>query len=153
MKIYARFSGTGDVDGKPADVLELTIPPGEKRRVYFDRESHFIVKEIIEAAAAPLTEEKAAGPVSKVALAGSFGGEEEITYADYREVQGVREPFQLTIQQNGRTFQVSVERVSFNTAVNASSFQFPNLSKKPLPDIPALLTAVDKNQKQIDEIQ
>lgn len=153
LKIYARVAGTENVDGKPTDVIELTIPPGEKRRVYFDRESHLIVKEIIEAAAAPVTEEKTAGAVSKVTSAGSFGGEEEIGYADYREVQGIREPFQLTIQQNGRTFQVSVERISFNTAVNASSFQFPNLSKKPLPDIPALLTAVDKNQKQIDEIQ
>ena len=153
LKIYARFASTENVDGKPANVVELTIPPGEKRRVYFDRESHLIVKEVIEAVAAPVTEEKAAGSVSKVANAGSFGGEEEITYADYREVQGIREPFQITIQKNGQTFQVSVERISFNTSVNASSFEFPSLSKKPLPDIPALLTAIDKNQKQIDEIQ
>lgn len=152
-KIYARFMGTENLDGKPADVVELTIPPGEKRRVYFDRESHLIVKEVIEATAAPVTEAKAAGAVSKVASAGSFGGEEDITYADYRDIQGIREPFQITIQKNGQTFQVSVEHISFNTRVNASSFEFPSLSKKPLPDIPALLTAVDKNQKQIDEIQ
>lgn len=153
LKIYARLAGTENVDGRPADVVELTIPPGEKRRVYLDSESHLIVKEVIEAVAAPITKEKAAGSVSKVANAGSFGGEEEITYAEYREVQGIREPFQLTIQKNGQTFQVSVEHISFNTSVSASSFEFPNLSKKPLPDIPALLTAIDKNQKQIDEIQ
>lgn len=152
-KIYARYSGSESVDGKPADVIELAIPPEEKRRVYFDRESHLIVKETIAAVAAPVAEEKASGSVSKVASASSFGGEEQITYADYREVQGVREPFQLTIQKNGQTFQVGVERISFNTAGNARSFEFPNLSKKPLPDIPALLTAIDKNQKQIDEIQ
>jgi len=153
LKIYARFADTENVDGKPADVIELTIPPGEKRRVYFDRDSHLVVKEVIEAAAAPVTEEKTAGAVSKTASTGSFGGEEEISYADYREVQGAREPFELTIQQDGHTFQVSVERISFNTAVNASSFQFPNLSKKPLPDISALLTAIEANQKKIDEIQ
>jgi hypothetical protein len=153
LKINARFVESENVDGRPADVIELTIPPGETRRVYFDRESHLIVKEVVEAAAAPPAEEKPEGAVSKVASAGSFGSEEEITYADYREVQGVREPFQLTIQENGRTFQVAVSRISFNTAVNASAFDFPNLSKKPLPDIPTLLTAIDKNQKAIDEIQ
>jgi hypothetical protein len=153
LKIQASYAGTENVYGKPADVVELTIPPGEKRRVYFDRATHFIVKETIEAAEAPPSEGKSTGQLSKVASGGSFGSAEEIDYADYRPVQGVMEPFQLTIQQNGRTFQVAVSRVSFNTAVNASTFDFPNLSKKPLPDIAALLTAVDKNQKQIDEIQ
>lgn len=153
LKIQATYAGTEDVDGKPADVVELTIPPGEKRRVYFDRATHFIVKETIEAAEAPPSEAKAAGQLSKVASAGSFGGAEEIDYADYRRVQGVMEPFHLTIQQNGRTFQVAINRVSFNTAENSSTFDFPNLSKRPLPDIAALLNAVDKNQKQIDEIQ
>ncbi len=153
LKIYARSIGSENIDGKAADAVELKIPPGETRRVYFDRASHLIVKEVIEAAAAPPTEEKPTGSVSKTANAVSFGSEEEIRYGDYREVQGVREPFQLTIQQNGRTFQIAVSRISFNATVNAASFEFPNLSKKPLPDIPALLTAIDKNQKQIDEIQ
>ncbi len=153
LKIQASYAGTENVDGKPADVVELTIPPGEKRRVYFDRATHFIVKETIEAAEGPPSEAKSSGQLSKVASAGSFGGAEEIDYADYCAVQGVMEPFQLTIQQDGRTFQVAVNRISFNAAVNASTFDFPNLSKKPLPDIAVLLTAVDKNQKQIDEIQ
>lgn len=153
LKIEASYAGTENADGKPADVVELTIPPGEKRRVYFDRATHFIVKETIEAAEAPPSEAKSAGQLSKVASAGSFGGAEEIDYADYRRVHGVMEPFQLTIQQNGRTFQIAINSISFNTTANASTFDFPNLSKKPLPDIVALLTAVDKNQKQIDEIQ
>lgn len=153
LKIQASHAGTENVDGKAADVVELTIPPGEKRRVYFDRATHFIVKEMIEAAEEPPSEAKAEGQLSKVASAGSFGGAEEIDYADYRRVQGVMEPFRLTIQQNGRTFQVAITSISFNAAVNASTFDFPNLSKKPLPDIAALLTAVDKNQEQIDEIQ
>lgn len=153
LKIQASYAGTENVDGKPADVVELTIPPGEKRHVYFDRATHFIVKETIEAAEAAPSAAKSTGQVSKVASAGSFGGVEEIDYADYRRVQGVMEPFRLTIHQKGRTFQVAVSRISFNTAVHASTFDFPNLSKKPLPDIAALLTAVDKNQKQIDELQ
>lgn len=153
LKIQARYAGTENVDGKAADVVDLTIPPGETRRAYFDRATHFIVKEKIEAAEAPPSEAKAAGQLSKVASAGSFGGAEAIDYVDYRRVQGVMEPFSITIQQSGRTFQVAITSISFNTAVNASTFEFPNLSKKPLPDIAALLTAVDKNQKQIDEIQ
>lgn len=153
LKIQASYAGSENVNGKPADVVELTTPPGEKRRVYFDRESHFIVKETTDAAEAPASEARAADQPSKVGNGAFFGSAEEMDYADYRRVQGVMEPFQLTIQENGRTFQVTINRISFNGTVNASTFEFPNLSKKPLPDIAALLTAVDRNQKQIDEIQ
>ena len=157
LKIIARFAGADTVNGRPADVIELKIPPGETRRVYFDRQSHFIVKEIVEAAEEPSTQEAETGSsaisVFKVANAASMGGEEEVTYADYRVVQGVMEPFQISMKQGGQTFHISVDRIAFNGTVNPSSFTFPNLSKTPLPDIPALLTAIDQNQKKIDEIQ
>lgn len=153
LKIQAHYAGTDNVDGKPADVVELIIPPGETRRVYFDRATHFIVKETIEAAEAPVSEPKAAGQLSKAASTSQFGAAEEIYYADYRQVQGVMEPFQLTLQQNGRRVQVAISRISFNTTVNASTFDFPNLSKKPLPHIAELLKTVAKNQKETDEIQ
>ncbi|MFZ0211259.1 MAG: hypothetical protein WBE20_08585 [Candidatus Acidiferrales bacterium] len=156
LKIRARLVGTENVNGQAADVVELSIPPGETRRVYFDQKSHRIVKEIIDAARtspAESEEEKPAGRLSKVAEAPSVGGIQEIDFADYRAVQGVMEPFQLTIQQGGRTFQIAVDRISLNAGVNPSSFQFPNLSKKPLPDVAQLLSAVQKNQKHIDEVQ
>lgn len=153
LKIRARYVDTENVDGKAADVVDLSIPPGEARRVYFDRATHFIAKETIEAAGAPASEPKSAGNTSKVAAVSSFGGAEEIDFADYRPVQGIMEPFQITIRQNGRAVQVAISRISFNTTVNTSTFELPNLSKRPLPHIAELLKAVDKNQKQIDEIQ
>ncbi|MFZ0640492.1 MAG: hypothetical protein WAN33_12195 [Candidatus Acidiferrales bacterium] len=153
LKIRVRLIGADTVEGRLADVVEMTIPPGETRRVYFDRGTHFIVKEIIEAAEAPPAAEKSTGALSKVASAGSLGGAEEIAYADYRPVQGVMEPFQLTIEQGGWTFQVAVDHIALNASVNVTSFSFPNLSTKPLPDIAQLLTAIDKNQRNIDEIQ
>ncbi|MGB6874793.1 MAG: hypothetical protein WBD87_02045 [Candidatus Acidiferrales bacterium] len=153
LKIRVRLTGTDTVSSRPTDVVEMTIPPGETRRVYFDRGTHLIVKEVIEAAKAPAAAEKSASSLSKVATAGSIGSAEEIACADYRPVQGVIEPFQLTIQNGGRTFQVAVDHIALNSSVNATSFSFPNLSKRPLPDIAQLLTAVDKNQKNIDEIQ
>ena len=156
LKIVARFAGGDAVNGRPADVIELKIPPGETRRVYFDRQSHLIVKEAVENAEESATQatgnEKTAGSVFKVANS-SMGGAEEITYADYRPVEGVMEPFQISIEEGGRTFHISADRIVFNREANTSSFLFPNLSKKPLPDIPALLIAVDENQQKIDEIQ
>lgn len=156
QKIQARFVDTESVNGQSADVVELSIPPGETRRVFFDQKSHLIVKEVVDAARVSPAESKErepAGRLSKVAEAPSAGGAQEIDFADYRAVQGVMEPFRLTIQQGGRTFQVSLDRISLNSSVNASSFQFPNLSRKPLPDVAQLLAAVQKNQKHIDEIQ
>ncbi len=153
LKIQATLAGTENVDGRAADAVVLQIPPGETRRVYFDRATHLIVKEIIEPAEAPAAEEKAAGALAKTSSAGSPDAEEEISYADYRPVQGIMEPFQITIRRGAQAFQIAVVNISFNASVNASAFAFPNLSKKPLPDIPALLATVDANQKKIDEIQ
>lgn len=158
LKIRVRFVGIENVNGRPAEVVEMQIPPGETRRVYFDRGTRLIVKEVIESAKTEPAETqsaegKPAGSMSKINATASMGVEEEITYSDYRSVQGIMEPFRWTIQQGAETFQVSIDRVAFNVDMKASSFDFPNLSKKPLPDIAALLTAVDKNQKKIDEIQ
>lgn len=153
LKIRARLAGSDVVDGRPADVVEITIPPGEARRLYFDRNTHLIVKEVSEGAQETSAREKSGSSLSKAASTGAFGAAEEATYADYRRVQGVMEPFEIRIEQGGRTFQVTVGRIRFNGSVNASSFSFPNLSAKSLPDIAELLTAVDRNQKHIDELQ
>lgn len=153
LKIRATVAGTENVDGRVADVVVLQIPPGETRCVYFDRATHLIVKEIIEPAEAPAAEEKPAGALAKTSSAGSLGAEEEISYADYRPVQGIMEPFQMNIRRGAQAFKIAVVSISFNTSVNASAFAFPSLSRKPLPHIPALLKAVDANQKKIDEIQ
>lgn len=153
QKIRATLAGTEDVNGRPADVVELQIPPGETRRVYFDRSTHLIVKEIIAPAKTMAAVANPAGALARTASPAPAGAAEEISYADYRPVQGVLEPFQMALRRGTQTFQVTVEHVSFNGRMDASSFAFPNFSKKPLPDITALLTAVDHNQKKIDEIQ
>jgi hypothetical protein len=153
LKIRASLSNAETIDGHLADVVQLQIPPGETRRVYFDRSTHLIVKEVVESSDAQAAEEKPAGTLSRVAAADSLAGAEEISYSEYRPVQGIMEPFQMTIRRGGDTFDVKLDSISFNSAVNASSFAFPNFSHKPLPDVSALLKAVDKNQTQIDEIQ
>src|SRR5690348_8228696 len=153
LKIQASFAGTENVDGRTDDVVTLQIPPGETRRIYFDRATHLIVKEIIAPVEAPAAEAKPAGALAKTASAGPVGAAEEISYADYRPVQGIMEPFRITVEGGAQRFEVVVTHIAFNGSISASSFAFPNFSKRPLPDIPALLGAIDKNQKKIDEIQ
>lgn len=135
LKIQASYAGAENVDGKAADIVELSIPPGEKRRVYFDRESHFIVKEMTDAAEALASEARAADQPSKIANGAFLGGAEEIEYADYRRVQGVMEPFQLTILQNGRTFQVTINRISINSTVMLLLLSFPISRKSRCPTL------------------
>lgn len=153
LKIHSRLMGVDMLNGRPVDVVEVMIPPGAPRRVWFDQQTHLIVKEIIEAAEKSNGEAQPADHTFKIATSSSIGAPEEITYGDYRPVQGVMEPFSQTIQQGGRAFQVSIDHITLNGKVNTSAFAFPNRSNKSLPDIAALLSAVDKNQKHIDEIQ
>ena len=153
LKIGAAYAGSEDLDGHTADILELQIPPGENRRVYFDRTTHLIVKEMIEPAETRAPQGKVEGSLARTAPAGTAGATEEISYSDYRPIEDIMEPFRLTIQQGAQRFQITVESTSFNGDLRPSAFDFPNVSKKPLPDIPQLLKAINANQKKIDELK
>src|SRR5580692_973141 len=66
-KLALAFVGHTQVRGKDALQVEVTAPTGVKREVFFDPQSHLIVKET-----------------------GAVGGvEEELLYDDYRTVDGV----------------------------------------------------------------
>ena len=68
IKMAVTFVGHAQVRGKDALQLEVTAPTGVKLQVFFDPQTHLIVKE-----------------------AATVGGvEEEILYDDYRAVEGVK---------------------------------------------------------------
>src|SRR6266404_12116 len=78
-KMPITLVGHAPVRGKGTLQLELTAATGMKRQVYFEPETHLIVKE-----------------------AATVGGvEEEILYDDYRAVEGVKLPHKIELHRAG----------------------------------------------------
>src|SRR5215472_15942544 len=87
-KIALAFVGTAQVRGKDAQEIEVTSATGMKRHVFFDPQTHLIVKE-----------------------AATVGGvEEEILYGDYRTVEGVKLPNKIELHRGGAKYDVTVTR-------------------------------------------
>ena len=137
-KFGLQLIGTEDVDGHKAYHVRIALSPRVSRELFFDAQTHLLIRETIPATAQP---------GSKNAVA------EEFDYGDYRRVDGVETPYRITLRRAGRSYTVSVSRIEWNAPVNDSVFDFPNNKGRPLPDIKALLLDVAKNQKAIEELQ
>src|SRR6266446_8847633 len=91
-KMTVTFLGHAQVRGKDALQLELTAATGMKRQVYFDPETHLIVKE-----------------------AATVGGvEEEILYGDFRAVEGVKLPYKIELHRGSDEYDIDVTRAVIN---------------------------------------
>ncbi len=139
-KFGLQLVDTEDVAGRKAYHVRIALSPRVSRELFFDEQTHLLIREIIPAAAQQQ-------PGSKNAAA------EELDYADYRRVDGIEAPYRITLRRAGRTYTVAVSRIEWNAPVNDSVFDFPNNKGRPLPDIKALLLDVAKNQKAIEELQ
>jgi len=110
------FVGHAQVRGKDALQLEVTAPTGVKLQVFFDPQTHLIVKE-----------------------AATVGGvEEEILYDDYRAVEGVKLPHKIELHRAGDKYDISVTRAVISGTVGERVFDFPKKSQVQLPDLRAL---------------
>jgi hypothetical protein len=124
-KLTLQLTGVETVNGRDAYHIRVVFGPKVVREVFFDKASHFIVRE-------------------------SFG-EEQFDYDDYRPVNGVQTPHKIELRRGGRKYAISVTRTEYDTTVDDSVFDFPRREGTPLPDIPALLGQVNKNQKALEE--
>ncbi|MGA8034591.1 MAG: hypothetical protein WA823_17615 [Candidatus Acidiferrales bacterium] len=140
-RILARVLETTNVHQQPAYHVELALSPGVKRELFFDTDTHLLVREIIPALAA--ANASGEGPSTT----------EQFDYFFYKPVSGIQEPQQIELTRNGRTYRISITRVEINSAVNDAVFNFPSRDSRPLPDIPQLLRDMNKNQRAIEEIQ
>ena len=130
-KIAVAFVGHGQVRGSDALQCELTTATGMKRQVFFDPQTHLILKE-----------------------AATVGGvEEEILYADYRAVEGVKLPYKLELHRGSDEYDVNVTRAEIDGTVGERVFDFPIKSQVKLPDLKTLFKEIDDNQKAIDKIK
>jgi hypothetical protein len=130
-KMALALVGTAQVHGKDAVELEVTTATGIKRHVFFDPQTHLIVKE-----------------------GATVGGlEEEILYDDYRPVEGVKVPYKIELHRGGAKYDVTVARANVNGTIGERVFDFPIKSQIKLPDLKALFKEIDDNQKAIDKIK
>jgi hypothetical protein len=130
-KITMAFAGHTQVRGQDTLQLAVTTATGVKRQVFFDPQTHLIVKE-----------------------AATVGGiDEEILYDDYRAVNGVELPHKIELHRGNDKYDISVTRAVINGTVGERVFDFPIQSQVKLPDLKALFKEIDENQKAIDKLK
>jgi hypothetical protein len=130
-KIGVAFVGHAQVRGKDAVHLEITTSAGIKRQIFFDVETHLIVRE-----------------------SATVGGvDEDRLYDDYRTVAGVKLPHTIDLQRGSESYHILVTRAATNAPINDGAFDFPKRSQIQLPDLKTLFAEIDDNQKAIDTIK
>src|SRR5260370_398933 len=130
-KLGVGYAASSKVRGRDALEIEITTMTGVKRHVFFDSETHLIVKEDA-----------------------SIGGiEEQISYDDYRPVNGLKIPYKIELHRGAETYDITVTRAEVNGTVGERVFDFPKKSQVQLPDLKALFKEIDENQKAIDKIK
>jgi hypothetical protein len=130
-KLALAFVGHAQVRGKDALHVEVTATTGVKREVFFDSQTHLIVKET-----------SAVG-----------GVDQEILYDDYRIVDGVKLPYKIELHRGHDAYSIDIARAAINGTVGERVFDFPIKSQVKLPDLKALFKEIDENQKAIDKLK
>jgi hypothetical protein len=130
-KLGLAFIGHPLVRDKDVLQIEVTTSAGLKREIFFDPQTHLIVKE-----------------------AATIGGiNEQILYDDYRAQDGVKVPFKIELHRGNDVYDIAVTRAVVNGTVGERVFDFPKKSQVQLPDLKALFKEIDDNQKAIDKIK
>jgi hypothetical protein len=130
-KLGLAFVGHAQVRDKDALRVEVTTPSGLKREVFFDPQTHLILKE-----------------------AAAIGGvQEQLLYDDYRPVDGLKLPHKIELHRGSDCYEIMVTRAAINAPVGERVFDFPRKSQVQLPDLKALFKEIDDNQKAIDKIK
>jgi hypothetical protein len=130
-KLVISYVGAAQVRGKDASQLEVTMPSGVKWQIFFDAQSHLIVKE-----------------------SASVGGmNQEILYDDYRPENGVQLPHKIELHRAAALYSIDITRAAVNEPVGERVFDFPRKSQVQLPDLKALFKQIDSNQQALDKIK
>jgi hypothetical protein len=124
------YTGQSVIGGKPVDAIILSTAKGVAIKIYFDASGR-IVREVIPS-----------GNTIKV-----------FDYSDFRPVNGVSQPHSIIYNPGGElAYEIKLDEIKANTAIARSTFDFPNISGQPLPDIPKLLADLQANEDRIAKI-
>ena len=120
-KLLITYVGAAQVAGRDSSQLEVTMPSGVQWQVFFDAQSHLIVKE--------------------TALVG--GVNQGILYQDYRAENGIQLPHKIELHRGSDTYSIDVTRAAVNEPIGERVFDFPRKSQVQLPDLKALFKQID----------
>jgi hypothetical protein len=126
-KLTVQLLGMEQVGGRDAYRVQVTDAPGVTRDVFFDTQTHLIVRET------------------------GAGG--QFDYGEYRPFNGIQTPYRMELHQGGHDYKISVTRVEFNSPVEASVFDFPKTAGIPLPDMKALFLDLVRNQQTLEDLR
>jgi len=123
--------GNINLNGKPADVVLLTNTDGVQTKLYFDRTTNLLIREEIPSGESLKT----------------------FDYSDYRSINNVKEAFRVRANfGDGEIYEIEFDQIIHNPKIAAKTFDFPNNSGEPLPDIAALLKELQANEDKVEEL-
>lgn len=124
------FAGQTTINGQPANTLALVTAKNVTIKLHFDAASGLLIREEIPA-----------GDAVRV-----------FDYSDFKTVGALQEPHAIKLTIGEVQFDIHLDSIKHNPSIDRAAFEFPKLSNEPLPDIPALLDEVGKNEDEVDNI-
>lgn len=129
-KTKATSVGQTIIDGKNTNIVVITTQKGVVIKLFFDA-----------ATGLPLRDEIPTGDITEIS-----------DYSDYRDVNGVKQPFTTRLTLGDQTYELRLDDLKINPTIARSEFDFPMQSNEPLPDIPVLLQQLQANEDNVEKI-
>lgn len=123
-------AGQTTINGKAANTLALVTAKNVTIKMHFDAVSGLLIREEIPA-----------GESVRI-----------FDYSDFKPIGNLMEPHTIKLTIGELSFDIKLDSIQHNLSLDRVAFEFPKLSNEPLPDIPALLDAVGKNEDEVDRI-
>jgi hypothetical protein len=125
------YAGAVTVNDRAAHAIILANLHGAQTKLYIDAASGL-----------PVREELSEGDVKK-----SF------EYGDYRAIDGVMEPFTVTLTEGEDRYDIRIEKITHNPPFNRTIFDLPRRSSEPVLDVGALLAEVRAHQQELEQLR
>jgi hypothetical protein len=126
----AIFGGQIPIGGQNANVVLITTAKGVLIKLYFDAVTALPIRDEIP-----------------------YGDHLEMTeYQDYRDVNGIKQPFSIGLWAGTEFFQIDLDEIRINPSIPRSEFDFPIPTNEPLPDIPSLLQQLQANEDNVEKM-
>ncbi len=116
--------------GKNVNVILLTTAKGIQIKLYFDTATNLLRREEIPQGSTVKT----------------------FDYNDYRVVNGIQTAFSITSKVVDESYEIKLDEVKYNQPIAKNTYDFPNISNEPLPDIKSLLEEIRTNTEKVDTI-
>jgi hypothetical protein len=129
--LAASLVGHAQVAGNDALEISVTSPFGATHHLFFDADSHLLVKDSAVLDGVPI----------------------EFVYSSYSRESGVQVPHHLAIRRGDESFDVTISSAEVNGPIGERIFDVPIRSQVKLPDMKALFKEIDANQKAMDELR